>query len=94
MHRRLPNNLSVSVVGLEGETLLMGLDDVAVSSGAACTSADRQPSHVLLALGLSRELARASIRFGLGRWNTEEEVDYVVEKGCSLVVRLRQMSPM
>jgi len=90
---RLPHNLNVCVAGLEGETLLVGLDDVAVSSGAACTSAHPEPSHVLLALGLSDEQARASIRFGLGRWNTEAEVDYVVEKVSRLVVRLREMSP-
>lgn len=93
MDRRLPHNLSVGVSGLDGETLLVGLDDIAVSTGAACTSANPEPSHVLSALGLSDQLARASIRFGLGRWNTADEVDYVVEKVCSLVERLRQMSP-
>ena len=94
MDRRLPHNLNVSVSGLDGETLLVGLDDVAVSSGAACTSAHPEPSHVLSALGLSDQLARASVRFGLGRWNTQDEVDYVVEKVRSLVVRLRDMSPV
>jgi len=79
MDRRLPHNLNVSVSGLDGETLLVGLDDVAVSSGAACTSANPEPSHVLSALGVSDQLARASIRFGLGRLNTPDEVDYVVE---------------
>ena len=93
MDRRLPHNLNVSVSGLDGETLLVGLDDIAVSTGAACTSANPEPSHVLSALGLSDQLARASIRFGLGRWNTADEVDYVVEKVRSLLVRLRQMSP-
>ncbi len=93
VEHRLPNNLNVSVSGLEGETLLMGLDDVAVSSGAACTSVNPEPSHVLLSIGLSAQLARASLRFGLGRWNTEAEVDYVVEKVCRLVTRLRDMSP-
>ena len=72
---------------------VVGLDDVAVSTGAACTSANPEPSHVLSALGLSDQLAHASIRFGLGRWNTPDEVDYVVEKVRNLVVRLRQMSP-
>ena len=91
--RRLPHNLNVSVSGFDGETLLVGLDDIAVSTGAACTSANPEPSHVLSALCLSDQLARASIRFGLGRWNTADEVDRVVEKVCSLVVRLRQMSP-
>lgn len=94
MDRRLPHNLNVSVSGLDGETLLVGLDDVAVSSGAACTSAHPEPSHVLSAIGLSDQLARASIRFGLGRWNTQDEVDHVVEKVRSLVVRLRDMSPV
>ena len=93
MDHRLPHNLNVSVSGLDGETLLVGLDDVAVSAGAACTSANPEPSHVLSALGVSDQLARASIRFGLGRWNTPDEVDYVVEKVRKLVVRLRQMSP-
>jgi cysteine desulfurase len=94
MAHRLPHNLNVSIPGLEGETLLVGLDDVAVSSGAACTSTTPGPSHVLTALGLSDELAKASIRFGLGRWNTEAEVDYVVGKVSGLVTRLREMSPV
>ena len=89
---RLPHNLNVRVEGVEGETLLVGLDDVAVSSGAACTSANPEPSHVLRALGLSEQQARASIRFGLGRWNTEAEVDYVVDKVSRLVVRLREVA--
>ena len=93
VEHRLPNNLNMSVSGVEGETLLVGLDDVAVSSGAACTSVNAGPSHVLLALGLSAQLARASLRFGLGRWNTEAEVDYVVDKVCRLVTRLRDVSP-
>ena len=93
MDHRLSHNLNVRIDDVEGETLLVGLDDVAVSSGAACTSANPEPSHVLLALGLSDEQARASIRFGLGRWNTEDEVDYLVEKVSRLVVRLREMSP-
>ena len=92
MERRLPHNLNVSVSGLDGETLLVGLEDVAVSSGAACASVNPEPSHVLSALGLSDQLARASIRFGLGRWNTPDEVDYVVEKVRGLVIRLREMS--
>ena len=89
MRARLPHNLNISIDGLHGEQLLMGLDDVAVSSGAACTSASREPSHVLRALGLGDTRARASIRFGLGRFNTEAEVDYVISKLCSLVTRLR-----
>ena len=94
MRARLPHNLNISVDGLHGEQLLMGLDDVAVSSGAACTSASREPSHVLRALGLGDARARASIRFGLGRFNTEAEVDYVIEKLCSLVTRLRAPTPV
>ena len=92
MERRLPQNLNFSVAGVDGEALLLGLDDVALSSGAACTSVQPEPSHVLLSLGLSERLAVASIRFGLGRWNTVEEVDYVIEKVRKLVCRLREMS--
>jgi cysteine desulfurase len=94
MEHRLPNNLNVSFAYVEGESLLMGLSDVAVSSGSACTSASLEPSYVLKALGTSDDLAHSSIRFGLGRWNTEEEVDYVVEKLASVVRRLREMSPL
>jgi cysteine desulfurase len=93
MDHRLPHNLNVSVSGLDGETLLVGLDDIAVSTGAACTSANPEPSYVLSALGVSDQLARASLRFGLGRWNTADEVDYVVKKVGKLVLRLRQLSP-
>lgn len=94
MTRRLPHNLNVSISGVEGETLLVGLDDVAVSSGAACTSVHPEPSHVLLALGLPDELAKASIRFGLGRTTTEEEIDYACHKVAALVTRLRELSPV
>jgi cysteine desulfurase len=93
MEHRLPHNLNVSFTGVEGESLLMGINDVAVSSGSACTSASREPSHVLKALGAGDDLAHSSIRFGLGRWNTEEEVDYVAEKVTQVVSRLREMSP-
>jgi cysteine desulfurase len=88
---RLPNNLNVSFRGVESEMLAMSLDDVAVSSGSACHTASAEPSHVLTALGLDDDLARASLRFGLGRWTTEEEVEYVAEKIGALVPRLRQM---
>jgi len=90
---RLPHNLNVSFDGLEGESLLVGLDDIAVSSGAACTSATLEPSHVLRALGVNDHLARASLRFGLGRTTTEAEIDYTIEKVSSLVARLRELVP-
>jgi len=94
LESRLPHNLNVSFAGVDGETLLMGLDDIAVSSGSACTTATPQPSHVLRALGIDDSLAQASLRFGLGRWNTEEEVDYAVEKVSRVVKRLRELSPV
>jgi cysteine desulfurase len=94
MEHRLPNNLNVSFAHLEGEALLMAIDDIAVSSGSACTSASRESSHVLKAMGVADDLSRASIRFGLGRWTTEEEVDYVAWKLASIVHRLREMSPL
>ena len=92
MECRLPNNLNIGFSGLEGESLFVGLDDVAVSSGAACTFANPEPSHVLRAIGVPDGLARASLRFGLGRWTTAEEIDYTVDKVSSLVMRLRQLS--
>jgi cysteine desulfurase len=91
---RLPGNLNVSFAYVEGESLLMGISDVAVSSGSACTSATLEPSYVIRALGVSEELAHSSIRFGLGRFNTEEEVDYVAERVTKEVSRLREMSPL
>jgi cysteine desulfurase len=94
MEHRLPHNLNISFAYVEGESLLMGINDVAVSSGSACTSASLEPSYVLKALGAGDDLAHSSIRFGLGRWTTEEEVDYVVEKLTSVVRRLREMSPL
>ena len=86
---RLAQNLNVSFEGVDGEALLMGLDDIAVSSGSACTSAEPQPSHVLRALGVPDKLAHASLRFGLHRWTTAEEIDYAVEKVGRMVRRLR-----
>ena len=77
MEHRLPHNLNISFAYVEGESLLMGINDIAVSSGSACTSATLEPSYVLKALGVGDDLAHSSIRFGLGRFNTEEEVDYV-----------------
>jgi cysteine desulfurase len=94
MEHRLPHNLNISFAYVEGESLLMGINDVAVSSGSACTSASLEPSYVLKALGAGDDLAHSSIRFGLGRWTTDEEVDYVVEKLTSVVRRLREMSPL
>jgi cysteine desulfurase len=94
MEHRLPGNLNVSFAYVEGESLLMGINDIAVSSGSACTSATLEPSYVLKALGTGDDLAHSSIRFGLGRFNTEEEVDYVAAKVTSVVTRLREMSPL
>lgn len=91
---RLPGNLNVSFEYVEGESLLMSLKDVAVSSGSACTSASLEPSYVLKALGIGEALAHTSIRFGLGRGNTEEEVDYVCDRLAEQVTRLRAMSPL
>jgi cysteine desulfurase len=94
MEHRLPNNLNVSFAYVEGESLLMGINDVAVSSGSACTSATLEPSYVLKALGVGDELAHTSIRFGLGRFNTEEEVDYVAGRVIQVVRKLRELSPL
>ncbi len=94
LEHRLPGNLNLSFAFVEGESLLMALKDVAVSSGSACTSASLEPSYVLRALGVPDELAHTSIRFGLGRFNTEEEVDYVVDLVVRSVRRLRDLSPL
>jgi len=94
MEHRLPNNLNMSFAYVEGESLLMGINDIAVSSGSACTSATLEPSYVLKALGVGEDLAHTSIRFGLGRFNTEEEVDYVIEKMVQVVSKLRELSPL
>jgi cysteine desulfurase len=94
MEHRLPGNLNISFAYVEGESLLMGISDVAVSSGSACTSASLEPSYVLKALGAGDELAHSSIRFGLGRFNTDEEVDYVAAKLVDVVSKLREMSPL
>jgi len=94
MEHRLPHNLNVSFAYVEGESLLMGINDVAVSSGSACTSASLEPSYVLKALGAGDDLAHSSIRFGLGRFTTAEEVDYVAAKLITVVTRLREMSPL
>jgi cysteine desulfurase len=94
MEHRLPGNLNMSFVYVEGESLLMGINDVAVSSGSACTSATLEPSYVLKALGLGDDVAHSSIRFGLGRFNTEAEVDYVAAKVVEVVKHLRELSPL
>jgi cysteine desulfurase len=92
--QRVPGNLNVSFAFVEGESLLMSLKDLAVSSGSACTSASLEPSYVLRALGLNDEMAHSSIRFSFGRFTTEEEVDYAVNQIQSAVGKLRELSPL
>jgi len=94
LEHRLPGNLNISFNFVEGEGLMMAIKDVAVSSGSACTSASLEPSYVLRAMGLGDELAHSSIRFGLGRFNTEEEVDYVGKLMVDKVTKLRELSPL
>jgi cysteine desulfurase len=94
LKKRLPGNLNMSFAYVEGESLLMGINDIAVSSGSACTSASLEPSYVLKALGVGEDLAHTSIRFGIGRFNTEEEVDYVAARVVEVVRRLRELSPL
>jgi len=94
MEHHLPGNLNMSFVYVEGESLLMGINDIAVSSGSACTSATLEPSFVLKALGLGDDVAHSSIRFGLGRFNTKAEVDYVSDKIINVVQHLRELSPL
>jgi cysteine desulfurase len=84
----------MSFAYVEGESLLMGLKEIALSSGSACTTATLEPSYVLRALGVGNDLAHSSLRFGLGRFNTDEEVDYVIERVVETVKRLREMSPL
>lgn len=94
LEQRVPGNLNLSFAYVEGEGLMMGVNDLAVSSGSACTSASLEPSYVLRALGVEDELAHTSLRIGLGRFTTEEEVDYAVDKIVTEVTRLREMSPL
>ncbi len=94
MEHHLPGNLNMSFVYVEGESLLMGINDIAVSSGSACTSATLEPSYVLKALGLGDDVAHSSIRFGLGRFNNKAEVDYVSDKLIDVVSKLRELSPL
>jgi cysteine desulfurase len=91
---RLPGNMNISFAYVEGESLLMGINDIAVSSGSACTSATLEPSYVLKALGAGDDLAHSSIRFGIGRFNTQAEVDYVARRVIDTVKRLRELSPL
>ena len=91
---RLPNNLNLSFGYVEGESLMMGVSELAVSSGSACTSASLEPSYVLRALGVGDDLAHSSIRFGMGRFTTVEEIDYAAEQIIAAVKRLREMSPL
>lgn len=92
--RRYPGCVNISFAYVEGESLLMGLNDVALSSGSACTSASLEPSYVLRALGADDALAHSSIRFGIGRFTTEAEVDYVLKTVVSKVETLRNLSPL
>jgi cysteine desulfurase len=94
MESRLPHNLNISFAYVEGESLLMGINDIAVSSGSACTSATLEPSYVLKALGAGDDIAHSSIRFGIGRFNTEEEVDYAADRVIDVVRKLRELSPL
>jgi cysteine desulfurase len=94
LERHLPGTLNISFAYVEGESLLMGLKEIAVSSGSACTSASLEPSYVLRAMGLNDELAHSSLRITIGRFTTREEVDYVVDRIRENVERLRAMSPL
>jgi len=94
LNHRYPGNVNLSFACVEGESLIMGLKDVAVSSGSACTSASLEPSYVLRALGVDEDMAHTSLRFGIGRFTTEEEVDRAVDMTCKQVNKLRDLSPL
>ncbi|MEQ9325444.1 MAG: aminotransferase class V-fold PLP-dependent enzyme, partial [Polyangiaceae bacterium] len=94
MEHRLPHNLNISFNFVEGESMLMALKDIAVSSGSACTSASLEPSYVLHSMGVTDDAAHSSLRFGVGRFNTEEEIDYVADLVIEKVNKLREMSPL
>jgi cysteine desulfurase len=94
MARRIPHNLNISFNFVEGESLIMGIKGIAVSSGSACTSASLEPSYVLRALGRSDELAHSSLRMTIGRFTTEEEIDYVIANVKTCVAKLRELSPL
>lgn len=91
---RLPHNLNLSFAYIEGESMIMGMKELAVSSGSACTSASLEPSYVLKAIGVGEELAHTSIRFGLGRFNTDEEINFAIKKVIETATRLRELSPL
>ena len=94
LSRRVPHNLNMSFNYVEGESLIMGIKGLAVSSGSACTSASLEPSYVLRALGRSDELAHSSLRMTIGRWTTEDEIDYAIQTIRENVARLRELSPL
>jgi cysteine desulfurase len=94
LDHRLPHNLNISFAYVEGESMLMGINDIAVSSGSACTSATLEPSYVLKALGMGDDLAHSSLRFGIGRFNTMEEIEYTAGRVIEVVKKLRELSPL
>ena len=94
LERRVPHNLNISFNYVEGESLIMGVKGLAVSSGSACTSASLEPSYVLRALGRSDELAHSSLRMTIGRWSTEEDIDYAIKTIRENVAKLRDLSPL